>query len=975
MPSQHTFAHRAWSRALRAQIVHVSLFAAGVAAIGVATFPEAAQAQAAQSVGSITARIVDTLGTPIAGAVVHLLGTSYSRVSDGAGHYRIDGIPSGSYVASVRRLGFASDTFSVSVKAGLTTLGDRRLRSAAAMLSGVVIQESPRLNETREAALARRDQADNFIVVQSGDEIRSLPNANAAEALARMPGVSTERDEGEGKFVQVRGTEPRLSNVTINGAHVPGTEKSDRVAKLDDVPSDLLGALEVSETLRADMDADAIGGSVNLVTKLPEGTPRGYLALQGGQQSQLNARQGQWSLMYGGRFGEQQNLGALFGVTFDRNNRSIEDVEPAWGVDGERSFPVEWDQRDYIYGRTRTGGVGALDYRFGGGSTLGVRGLFSEFHNFGTRYRFDAAAGDDSAAVASGASGIATGTTFVREVSHRTPNERMYGVSLQGQSPIVPISLSYGVDFAGTRQLSTNYRTNDFGYDGPGGNGVSLRYDGSDANMPRYRFVNASDSAAALNPTNYALTKYSLSDGSATGSDIGARLDGTTRYTLGTAPSALQLGLKVRHEKKSFVSNAASFSAVSPITMDHVLSSYSDPSFYTTIAPGFLMGPQASQGAIEAWENAHPSAFRNTTNPVKNALGSYDGDETISAAYAMQTSDIGALHANIGLRAELTDSRYTGHVASKPQSGTTTVTTTPGSQSYVDLFPSVQLKYALDQRTDVRVAITRGIARPNYIDLAPHLSGTTCTSCRNSFGNLSAGNPDLKPQRAWNYDLLAERYLTRAGLISGGLFYKKISGFIYSRDFVYDGPVSDFIGYLGTRPENGGEATLEGIETSYTQRMYMLPGYLAGLGVDVNWTHTDSRAALLSDTASSAATLGHPATRFAPLPRQAENVANIAGTYELGRVSSRLAWQYQGQSIYSYGDGTATAGGDTYFYPHEQLDASVLVTLTQQAQLQVQGLNLNNAVFGFFNGTPGSAYSIQREVYGRSFVVGVKYGF
>src|ERR1700760_1189451 len=129
------------------------------------------------------------------------------------------------------------------------------------------------------------------------------------------------------------------------------------------------------------------------------------------------------------------------------------------------------------------------------------------------------------------------------------------------------------------------------------------------------------------------------------------------------------------------------------------------------------MGPQASEGAIEAWENAHPSAFKNTTNLVKDQLGRYDGSETISSAYAMHTSDVGALHVNVGLRAELTNSSYTGHVASKPQGGATTVMTAPGSQQYVDLFPSVQLKYALDDRSDIRMAVTRGIARPNYIDL------------------------------------------------------------------------------------------------------------------------------------------------------------------------------------------------------------------------------------------------------------------
>ncbi len=924
---------------------------------------------------SVVGRVTDTTGAPIVSAVVHVKGTHFAATADGAGRFQLQHIPNGRYTIVVQRIGFSADSVAATVDRDVVNLPDIRLRMLSTVLSGVVVKASPRLNETREAALARRQEADNFVVVQSGDEIRSLPNANAAEALARMPGVSTERDEGEGKFVQIRGTEPRLSNVTINGAHVPGTESTDRIPKLDDVPSDLLGAVEVSETLRADMDADAIGGSVNLVTKSPVGAPRGYFAVQGGQQSQLSARQGQWSLMYGGRFGESQKLGALFGFTYDRNNRSIEDVEPAWSVDGARSFPVEWDQRDYIYGRTRAGGVGDLDYRFDNGSTLALRGLFSEFHNYGTRYRFDAAAGDDSAAVASGPNGVATGATFTREVSQRRPDERMFGLSLHGELPTMPLAPTYGIDFAGTSQVSNDYRTNDFEFDGPGGNGVALRYDGSNPNTPRYRFVNPGDSAAALNASNFMLTKYSLSDGRAKGSDVGARIDGITRYTLGTAPSALQIGAKLRHEQKSFISEAASFNANAPLSMDQVLSAYRDPSFYTSIADGFLMGPQASAGAIENWEQTHTTLFTNTTNLVKNALGSYDGSETITSAYAMHTTDMGALHVNLGLRAELTNSSYTGHVAAAPQNGTTVVTTTPGSQNYVDLFPSVQVRYALDERSDIRAAVTRGIARPNYIDLAPHLSGTTCASCANSFGNLSAGNPDLKPQHAWNFDLLAERYLTRAGLISGAVFYKRITGFIYDRDFVYDGPVSDFAGYLGTRPENGGDATLKGTEMTYTQRLFMLPGALAGLGFDVNWTHTDSRAALLSDTASTAANLGHPTARFAPLPRQAENVANVAGTYDLGRVSARLAWQYQGASIYSYGDGSATAAGDTYFYPHAQIDASLAISLTRQAQLQVQGLDLNNEVFGFYNGTPDSVHSIQREVYGRSFIVGVKYGF
>ena len=386
--------------------------------------------------GAIAGRVLDVAGVPVTSAVVHVGGTTVSANTDGTGRYRIAGVPIGPHTLVARRIGFVEDSVRVDVAAGSTVEGDVRLRTTATALAGVVVRASPRLSETREAAIALRAEAPNIVTTLSGDEIRSLPNANAAEAVGRMPGVSTERDEGEGKFVQIRGTEPRLSNVTIDGAHIPGTEAGNRIPKLDAIPSDLLGAIEISKTLTADMDADAIGGSVNLVTKTPEGLPRGYVALQGGQQSQLNAKQGQVSATYGGRFGERQQVGALIGGSYDRNNRSIQDMENAWTANGSRIYPVEWDHRDYVYGRTRTGGAGALDYRFAAGTSLYLRGLYSDFRNFGTRYRYDLATTGDSATFANGRSGLGTNPEYVREVSNRTPIERLFGFTAGGKTPL-----------------------------------------------------------------------------------------------------------------------------------------------------------------------------------------------------------------------------------------------------------------------------------------------------------------------------------------------------------------------------------------------------------------------------------------------------------------------------------------------------------------------------------------------------------
>jgi hypothetical protein len=187
---------------------------------------------------------------------------------------------------------------------------------------------------------------------------------------------------------------------------------------------------------------------------------------------------------------------------------------------------------------------------------------------------------------------------------------------------------------------------------------------------------------------------------------------------------------------------------------------------------------------------------------------------------------------------------------------------------------------------------------------------------------------------------------------------------ILTRDFVYQGPYAPLVGFAGTEKENGGSGHLLGFEANWVQHLTFLPGVLSGLGFDANWTHVDSK--VLVDPVGG---------REAPLLRQSPNLANVSATYDRGAVSSRLTWTYNGASITGYGDGTATANGDNYFYAHSQIDGSFIYNVTPTTQLQFMALNLNNAVFGFFNGTPDHAYNFQREYYGPTFYLGAKYGF
>jgi TonB-dependent receptor len=906
--------------------------------------------------GSIAGRVTDIAGKAIPGATIRVLGTRWVARARDDGAFRVDNVAVGSHRVLTSIIGFFPDTATVRVTGGSTTELGVRLRPAAVDLPAVLVT-AHRMGETKAVALDRQEAADNLVTVLSGDEIRALPNGNAAEAAGRMPDVSLERDEGEGKFVQIRGTEPRLSNVTVDGVHIPGTEQGDRVVKLDDVPSDILGAIEVSKTLTADMDADAIGGSLNLVTKVPEGRPQGYVAAQYGRMSLLSRDVTQGSLTYGGRVGPDSKLGYMIGGSLDRNNRGINDVEPSWTVDGSgRSIPVEWSQRDYTYYRTRIGVGGELDYRFNDHSSVFLRGLWSLFKNHGTRYLYDISASPAATF------GFDTAATLTREVQHRTPVEQLWGVTGGGRQDRGNWTLEYAAHYSGTRQKVVDYRSSDFVYT----LSDSLPYDASNSRMPMYQYLNAAQAQAAVNPANFLLSGYDASNGLTTGRDLGADFNATRAFLLGTHASTFKSGVRVRDEHKAYTRSNISFAASGSYALTNVLSGFSDPSYYSDLASGFSLGPLPDLNTTQAYENGNPAAFTDQSNTIRNQLATFTGSERVIAGYAMNTVELGRMRLNVGVRVEVTHSAYTGNVAaSDSATGNTTVSSLSGTQNYADVFPSAQLRLAADQNTNIRLAVTRGIARPNYSDLAPSLQGNINAIYQNQYSNLSAGNPNLRPERAWSYDLLVERFLpSLGGVISAGVFYKSLSDVILTQNFTYEGPYTPFDNFKGTEPENGGSGHLVGVEADWVQHFSFLPGAWAGLGLDVNWTHTDSK--VLVDPASG---------REAPLLRQAPDIGNAALLYDHGPVSARFAWTYNGPYIGGYGDGTATANGDNYFERHSQIDASIIYNVTPAVQMQLQALSLNNAEFGFFQGTPDHQFNVQREYYGRTFYLGMKYGF
>ena len=342
--------------------------------------------------GSIQGRVTDSSNAVLQGASVTVTPGGMRAVTNTEGEYAIGGLAPGTYTLTVSFVGFKEFTKTVTVAVGPPIRLNPALE-VAGQSEMILVTAARSRGEADQINRART--ADNIVQVLSAEVITSLPNANIADALGRLPSVTLERDEGEGKYVQIRGTEPRLSNLTIDGVNVPSPESGVRQIKLDTLASDLVESIEINKTLQANMDADGIGGSVNIRTKTAGERPTILLSALGGYTPIIGGRGvSQTGGTIGQRFGPDKRLGVLIGGTYDWNGRGINDIEPSPTVTSLSPHYDSIDLRDYMYYRTRWGTSGSADYRLTNGSSLALRGLYSTFRNWGQKWVYTLNDGD-----------------------------------------------------------------------------------------------------------------------------------------------------------------------------------------------------------------------------------------------------------------------------------------------------------------------------------------------------------------------------------------------------------------------------------------------------------------------------------------------------------------------------------------------------------------------------------------------------
>ena len=924
---------------------------------------------ASAQTGVIAGTVKDSAGAVLPGATVKLDSGTAVATSDGQGQFTIPAVSPGTHTLTVGYVGFSASTASATVQANQVTHVDVLMKVATETENVIVTAE--RAHGEAEAINEIRT-ADTILNVLPADVITSLPNANIADATGRLPGVTLERDEGEGKYVQIRGTEPRLSNLTIDGVEVPSPEGGIRQVKLDVIPSELIDAVQINKTLQANQDGDAIGGSVNMVTKTASERPTLSLYGLGGLTPIINkVPVTEFGATVGSRFGAEKRIGVMLSSSYDYNGRGINDIEPVPSTVSQNGgasndltpFYTNMDIREYKYNRNRYGIGGNVDYKLAEGSVVYVRGLFSDFKDSGRRWVYtlnDISAGG-------------TGPGFNTEV--RAAHYQVGSVLLGGNHAVSKYFANWGLSASRSRvfnPINGGESVDTFAYVGPTS---ACSYSVAATTNPYLPQWSPACFAEAYNPSNFTLVGGTVEDaahGQASQLNLQGQASVGRVYQAGSHSGRFEMGFRIRNAHKfddSWENFYTPGSLVDPlsVTMAAFPTGLTDKNYYGS---HYTLGPLASWDKVLQYFRANSANFANAGGGViayYNNPANFDLVERVTAGYLMNTIDFGRFSLYGGVRFEGTQF-HSASVNTINPCGLCVL----ASDSYLDVLPSASLRIRLDSNSGLRLVYGRGLSRPLPSQLTTAVGLDTSTvPTTYDVGAV------LKPEHANNYDALYERYLTPLGLIQAGFFYKSITDPIVTNvTLPSTGP---YAGHFVSTPANAGTAYITGVEFAFLQHFTYLPGLLSGLGLSANYSYTASGTTKVDQLRSD-----NPA-----LLRQAPHTWNISPTYDRKRLSLRAGLAYNGPNIffYQYHDlarnpdgslspnpqpgGVRGPSGDNYLYAHFQVDAQGSYYLGKGLTAIVSGLNLNNEVFGFYNGSPH--YVVQREYYKPTYSFGFRW--
>ncbi len=795
-------------------------------------------------------------------------------------------------------------------------------------------------------ALAAQQKADHIVSVISADDIGALPDKNAAEALARLPGVSVQRDQGEGRYVVIRGLGADLNAVTLNGGLVPAPENSRRGVALDTVPAGMVRTLEVSKTLTPDRDANSIGGTTEVKTlsafDLPGSLLSGGIGIS--HDDKLGKTSPSANLLWAQRF-MNGSFGVALGLGSEKRKFASDNVETggAW-TDGRLSG---FELRDYLPVRERHALAASLDFRPSEGESYFLRAFASQFSDDEVRDRLTIGNVANSTAAPGGtfAEGQAVTARAERRLRQRKYTQEITSLTLGGERTWAEWTLQASLGM-GSASEDTPESINDARFRQNGVTGVSFT-------NTRTPLLNGP--ANLYTPASYALNGFTLQARNSQDDERHAKLDLIHNSVVDGRDVEIKFGGKTSRREKTNDTNQWSYNS----------SNASSPNFWgagPTTMSGFAQGDvEFSLGNIGPGIN--PALVRErlaglARDPARllreSTLNDFTLNEDIKSLYAQSSVDLSkAWNLLAGMRVERTQFDAKGSQVNAANAVLPLAT----SQRSTEWLPGVHSRYNLDSQTSIRAAYWNSVVRANFSQLAPGISLASPTEA-------VIGNPTLKPLRSRNLDLGIERMLAGGGVLSAYLFDKDIKDFTYTTNLAGTGAWTSYTS--ATSYANGDQASVRGVELAYSQALRQLPGALSGLIVGANASFSNSSAKLSRFDRTANGVL----SRDTRLPGHSKTVFNLMLGYEAGPISTRLALNQKSAYLLELGPDLLNAAQERWVDRQRQIDFSFAYQIDKRFQLVAEALNLNNEKYYVYQGS--RPFNTQYEQYGRTLKLTLK---
>ncbi len=920
------------------------------------------------SQNTVSGRVLDdSNGLPLIGASVSIENSSQGVITDEDGGYTLTGLTGDQVVLVFSYVGFETRTITQPLNEASAKNLSVRLKPSSVQLNEVTVTG---IVEGQIKAIVEMKKAENIKNIVSAEQIRTFPDLNAAEVMQRIPGITLQRDQGEGRFVQLRGTPPELTNFNINGEQVPSPEGNFRYVGMDIIPSDQIEAVEVTKVMTPDMDGDGIGGSVNIKTKRPQnGAPQIRATLAGGYNNLRQTPNYNAQFSYGQRY---NRLGFQLTASYFENNQGSDNIEysfakgPFFGEDsqqqGRDNFNVHYREaqlRHYDITRTRISVAPTLDYEFNENSHLYLQAMYNSFTDEEVRRRLIYDLDDPLSFNYFLFGGVE------HDVRSRTQQQELSTIALGGEHKVGRVTIDYQMFYARASERTPDGFEARF--DSPG-QAIIIDFDTSDPDYPRATFPVASNAVNATDFENFELDEMQFEESNTREDLFTPRINVTFPYEFTSGQDGyLKFGGKIRSRIKTQDIVNQTFGAYretsrlypgtgAPLNLTTAVDGFYEDDL---LGQGYVLQNMPSPEVMKDFYEFQPQYFifdRNATR--SNSYNQdYNYEEDIYAAYGMFRHNIGRLMVLGGLRFERTDvTRNQGFGVELNGSQFLGIDTLDNTRIQDFWLPQLQLKYALNSEINVRAALTYTYARPNYVDVIP--------AREEDRREVSVGNPDLNYPRSTNIDFMVERYVN-ASIFSAGLFYKQIDDFVFSyRRFGREGApgTGNFPVFEFTKPVNGQDAQVLGAELQAQFKFDFLPGFLKNFGLFTNYTYTYSRAFLPRRVPANYAEaiiidvneddlsqfFDETDTEEIQLPGQAKHNANVALFYDSNKFFARLTANYQDAFLVEIGSDSDL---DEFYDEALRLDLTMNYQLSDQFTVFGDFINITNTPLRFYLGT------------------------